>query len=180
MAQTKLNKKTTQFILDQKMFFVGTAATEGQVNISPKGLDTLRILSDKRIVWLNLTGSGNETAAHVIEKNRITLMFCAYEGDALILRVYGTVKVIHPRDDAWAELSGLFEPMAGSRQIFDINIDLVKGSCGTGVPFYEFKGQRGDTEMVPYFAELGDEGVHDFWSKKNSLSLDGKPTQIFG
>ncbi len=179
MARTELTEKAKKFIIAQKMFFVATAAPDGRVNVSPKGLDSLRILSNNRIVWLNLSGSGNETAAHLQELNRITLMFCAFEGEPWIFRVYGTAKVIHPRDSEWEEFVDLFPPMAGSRQIFDIEIELTQGSCGTGVPFFEFQGQRGDTELVPYFDDLGKEGVEKFWEQKNSLSLDGKATNIF-
>lgn len=179
MARIELTDKSKKFITEQKMFFVATAAPDGRVNVSPKGLDSLRILSDNRIVWLNLSGSGNETAAHVQELNRITLMFCAFEGAALILRVYGTAKVIHPRDSEWQEFVDLFPTMAGSRQIFDIDIDLVQGSCGSGVPFYEFQGQRGESELVPFYADMGEDGVKDYWAKKNSLSIDGKATNIF-
>ena len=180
MARKRLSDKFIQFIEDQKMFFVATAAADGQVNVSPKGLDTLRVLSKDRIVWLNLSGSGNETAAHVKEVNRVTLMFCAFEGTALILRVYGTAKVIHPHDEAWEEFADMFEPMAGSRQIFDIAINRVQASCGSGVPFYEFKGHRGEQELLPFYADMGEAGVQKYWQKKNTVSIDGKPTYIFG
>ncbi|MFK7803170.1 MAG: pyridoxamine 5'-phosphate oxidase family protein [Anaerolineae bacterium] len=179
MSRTKLSEKFTQFIQDQKMFFVATAGVDGRVNTSPKGMDSLRIMSDKRIVWLNLSGSGSETAAHVQELNRMTLMFCAFEGQALIVRVYGRAKVIYPRDVEWSEFVEMFPKMAGSRQIFDLEIDAVHASCGTGVPFYDFKGQRGESEMVPFYAEMGEDGVQKYWKKKNEFSIDGKPTHIF-
>ena len=99
----KLNGTLKAFIERQKVFFVATAGVGGRVNMSPKGMDTLRIVDDDRIVWLNLTGSGNETAAHVRELDRMTLMFCAFEGDAFILRVYGRASVLHPRDYGWQE-----------------------------------------------------------------------------
>lgn len=175
----ELNDGFIKFIQKQQMFFVGSASN-GYVNISPKGLDSLRILSKNRLVWLNLSGSGNETAAHVQECNRITLMFCAFEGPALIVRVYGKAKVIHPRNKEWQELIHLFPQMAGSRQIFDIDIELVQSSCGSGVPFYEFKEQRGANELLPFYEAMGDQGVKNYWEKKNQVSLDGKPTQIFG
>ncbi len=174
----KLNKTLRKFIEEQQMFFVGTAAPAGRVNISPKGLDSLKILSDTRIVWLNLTGSGNETASHLSELSRMTLMFCAFQGRALILRVYGQAKAIHPKDTAWADLIGLFPEMAGSRQIFDLQIDLVMTSCGTGVPLMDFVDQRGPAELLPFFQDMGPDGVEDFWRKKNSVSIDGKPSGI--
>ena len=175
----KLNGTLRDFILRQPMFFVATAAQDGRVNVSPKGMDTLRILSDTRIVWLNLSGSGNETAAHLRDIPRMTLMFCAFEGDAMILRTYGTARTLHPRDVGWTELLAQFPDLAGSRQIFDLTIDLVQTSCGTGVPLMEFKGQRGPEELVPYYADMRPEGVEDYWRRKNTFSIDGKPTGLF-
>jgi hypothetical protein len=174
----KLNRSFRAFIEAQPMFFVATAAPDGRVNLSPKGLDTLRILADDRIVWLNLSGSGNETAAHLREHPRMTLMFCAFEGEALILRVYGSAAVIHPGDDRWGDLAGLFPDLAGSRQIFDLTIDLVQTSCGSGVPRMTFQDQRGEDELVPFYAEMGPDGVAAYWRRKNTLSLDGKPTGV--
>ena len=176
MADQPLRKKFIEFIESQQMFFVATAAPDGRVNVSPKGLSSLRVMSGNRIVWLNLSGSGNETAAHVQECNRITMMFCAFEGPALILRVYGAARIVHPRDADWSKLVGLFPPMAGSRQVFDVTVESAKASCGTGVPLYAFKGQR--SELVPYFEELGDDGIKAYWERKNQQSIDGKPTNI--
>jgi len=116
----KIEKSIHEFILQQKMFFVGTAAPNGHVNVSPKGLDSLRVLNENRVVWLNLTGSGNETAAHLLENDRMTIMFCAVEGKPLILRLYGHALAVHPRDDEWDELSSLFPEHLGARQIFDM------------------------------------------------------------
>ena len=109
----ELDGKLQEFIAKQKIFFVGTAAPEGRVNVSPKGLDSLRILNAKQLIWLNLTGSGNETAAHVLEQARMTLMFCSFEGKPLILRVYGKARAIHARDEEWAEWSALFTEYPG-------------------------------------------------------------------
>ena len=177
---SKLNNTLRRFIERQPMFFVATAARDGRVNVSPKGLETLRILDDQHLVWLNLSGSGNETAAHVRDTPRMTLMFCAFEGDAMILRVYGTARVIHPRDADWAQSAELFPDYAGSRQIFDLQVDLVQTSCGTGVPLMTLAGSRGETELVPFYDEMGPDGVRDYWSRKNVTSIDGKPTGIFG
>ncbi|MEL6196521.1 MAG: pyridoxamine 5'-phosphate oxidase family protein [Pseudomonadota bacterium] len=116
----KLNPTLRAFIERQPLFFVATAGREGRVNLSPKGLDTLRIVDDARIVWLNLTGSGNETAAHLRDINRMTLMFCAFDGEAMILRVYGSAMVLHPRDEGWATASAGFPVLAGSRQPADL------------------------------------------------------------
>ena len=174
----KLNGTLRAFIEAQQMFFVATAAPDGRVNLSPKGLDSLRILSDTRIVWLSLSGSGNETAAHLRESPRMTLMFCAMQGDPLILRTYGTAQAIHPCDPGWDEHIARFPTMAGSRQIFAMTIDLIQTSCGTGVPFFEYAGQRGDTELLPFYTDMGEDGVRAYWQRKNKLSIDGRPTGI--
>ena len=166
-----------QFIAEQKMFFVGTAMSEGHINISPKGLDTLRVLSSNRVIWLNLTGSGNETAAHILESNRITLMFCAFEGKPLILRLYGTAKVYHERDAMFTELISHFPDLEGSRQIFDVQIDLVQTSCGFGVPLMDYNGER--TILKDWADKKGDAGIKAYWKEKNTVSLDGKETGIF-
>lgn len=176
---TKLNRSFRAFIEKQPVFFVATAAPEGRVNLSPKGMGTLEILSDTHIRWLNLSGSGNETAAHLRQSDRMTLMFCAFEGDALILRVYGTASATHPQDADWAEKAAAFPYHAGSRQVIDLKIDMVQTSCGSGVPFMNFETQRGPGELVPYFEEMGPEGVAAYWTKKNTRSIDGYETGIF-
>ncbi|MEM7731394.1 MAG: pyridoxamine 5'-phosphate oxidase family protein [Pseudomonadota bacterium] len=176
----KLAKAHRAFIDRQPMFFVATADREGRVNVSPKGLDTLRVMGANRIVWLSLSGSGNETAAHVQATGRMTLMFCAFEGAAQILRAYGRAKVYHPRDAEWGGLIDLFPTLAGSRQIFDLEIDMVMTSCGTGVPLMRFEKSRGEEELEPFFDQLGPAGVEDFWRRKNLETVDGKPTRLFG
>jgi hypothetical protein len=172
-----LNDKLTEFIGHQKMFFIGTAGREGKINLSPKGMDTFRILDNNRALWLNLTGSGNETAAHLLENGRITVMFCAFEGQPLILRLYGHAKVFHQRDPEWAECIQLFPDFTGSRQLIDIHIEMVQTSCGFGVPLYEFKGQR--EELRWWSEKKGEEGIKAYWKEKNTKSLDGKETGIF-
>ena len=175
----KLNGTLRAFIEKQPLFFVATAGAAGAVNASPKGMTSLKVMDDNRIVWLSVSGSGNETAAHVLENGRMTLMFCAFEGDAWIVRLYGTAKVIYPRDENWDALVGLFPAMAGTRQIFDMTIERVQTSCGTGVPIMEFKKNRGEEELLPYYADMGPDGVRDYWARKNVESIDGKPTGIF-
>lgn len=171
-----LDDYLTSFIDAQHVFFVATAAADGRVNLSPKGLDSLKVLTPNRVVWLNLTGSGNETAAHVLEVNRITLMFCAFEGPPLILRLYGKAKCHHPRDPEWKELESHFTMIPGARQIVDVEIESVQTSCGFGVPFMDFKGDRDTLEV--WGVNKGQEGVEKYWSDKNRLSIDGKPTHI--
>ncbi len=174
-----LNSTLRAFIERQPMFFVATADVAGRVNVSPKGMDTLRVLNDRSIRWLNLSGSGNETAAHVSATGRMTLMFCAFEDKAMILRVYGQAKVRHPRNDDWDALLSGFPDIAGSRQIFDIEIDLVQTSCGTGVPLMNYVSNRGKVELVPYYEKMGKDGVRKYWKRKNMQTIDGKPTGIF-
>lgn len=164
------------FISRQKLFFVGTAAENGRVNVSPKGMDTLRIVDDSRVVWLNVTGSGNETAAHVKCHPRMTIMFCAFAGEPLILRLYGEARAIHRNDPEWGELYALFSPLPGARQIFDMSIELVQSSCGMGVPYFSFEGER---EQLNNWAEKkGDAGIRQYWLDKNRQSIDGLPTDI--
>ena len=123
-----LTDEHISFIQAQKIFFTGTAAQDGRVNVSPKGQDSLRVTAPDEIFWLNLTGSGNETAAHVLNVNRITLMWCAFDGPPQILRVYGSVELIHPRDAAWHDCSALIPPPLGARQYVRVAIDLVQTS----------------------------------------------------
>ena len=175
----KLNGTLRAFIERQPVFFVASAAADGRVNLSPKGADTLRILDDNRIAWLNLSGSGNETAGHLRQQNRITLMFCAFEGDALILRVYGTARTVHPRDPNWQDMVGQFPKMAGSRQCFDVNIDAVQTSCGTGVPLMSFEKDRVQDELLPFYDDMGPDGVEAYWRRKNTKTIDGADTGLF-
>lgn len=175
----RLTAGRRDFIESQPMFFVATAAAEGRVNLSPKGLDTLRIIDERRIVWLNLSGSGNETAAHVAESGRMTLMFMSMTAKPLILRVYGTASVVHPRDDGWASLAALFPELGGSRQIFDLSIELVTSSCGTGVPVMEVQSIRADEELEPFYSAMSADELDAYWKEKNVVSIDGYPTGIF-
>lgn len=173
---SEITDSLKEFIEKQKIFFVGTADLDGRVNVSPKGSDTLRVLGRNKIVWLNLTGSGNETAAHMIAKNRITIMFCSFDERPMILRLYGAGRVVHPDSSEWNKFTGLFHENIGARQIFDIDINLAQTSCGYQVPFYEYKGER---DVLDKWAEKkGRKGIKEYWEANNKLSLDGKPTGI--
>ena len=172
----KITPELQEFINEQKLFFVGTAMKEGRVNISPKGMDTLRITGPNEVVWLNLTGSGNETAAHLLNSDRITIMFCAFHGKPLILRLYGNAKVYHKRDTEFHEHIALFPEIAGSRQIITVDVDLVQTSCGFGVPLMDFKEER--AILRSWAEKKGEERLTTYWKEKNSISLDGYPTQI--
>lgn len=171
-----LDQKQIDFIKEQKIFFVGTAAPDGLVNISPKGMDSLRVLDNNRVIWLNLTGSGNETAAHLLESSRMTVMFCSFEKTPMIMRLYGQAKTIHPRDVEWGELIKQFPEHAGARQIFDLKIEQLQTSCGFAVPFYEYSGER--ETLDNWSVKKGPEGIEEYWQEKNRTSLDGKTTGI--
>jgi len=144
--------------------------------LSPKGLDSFRVLNDHQVAWLNLTGSGNETAAHVLENGRMTIMFCSFDKQPLILRLYGKAEVIHPRDEKWSGLYSTFEATPGARQIFILHIDRIQTSCGFSIPFFDYQGDR---QTLNQWAEKrGDEGIEDYWKEKNQTSLDGLDTGI--
>jgi hypothetical protein len=172
----ELSDRHIEFIAAQKLFFVGTATADSRVNVSPKGMDSFRVLSSTRVAWLNVTGSGNETAAHVQYSPRMTLMFCAFDGPPLILRLYGKATVIHQNDSTWDALYPIFKPLPGARQIFDVAVDLVQSSCGMAVPYYTYNEDR--TLLADWAVKQGDAGLKQYWEKKNQVSLDGIPTQI--
>ena len=171
-----LSDKHRAFIEQQQLFFVGTAAVDGRVNISPKGMDSLRVLDETRVIWLNVTGSGNETATHIQVLPRMTLMFCAFTGTPMILRLYGTARVVHHNDPDWELLSQQLPPLPGARQIFDLFLDLVQSSCGMSVPFFDYVSER--EQLSDWARKKGSAGVQDYWLAKNQLSLDGKLTHI--
>lgn len=171
-----LTEPLQAFIAAQKIFFVGTATADSRVNVSPKGMDTLRVLSNNRVLWLNLTGSGNETSAHVQQDPRMTLMFCAFDGEPLILRLYGTAKAIHQGDKEWQEMYSCFNPLPGARQIFDLAIELVQTSCGFGAPYLSYAGER--LTLSSWATKKGNEGIRHYWEEKNQFSIDNLPTHI--
>ena len=162
------------FIREQPIFFVATAAPEGHVNVSPKGRDSLRVLGRNRLIWRNLTGSGNETAAHLLQANRMTVMWCSFTTRPLILRAYGTATVTHHDEPGWDGLDALFPPDPGARQVFDMAVDLVQTSCGYAVPFMDFRAER-DT-LAQWAEKKGEDGVAAYWQEKNRESIDGFPT----
>lgn len=173
---TSINDSIKTFIEKQLLYFVGTAAQDGRVNVSPKGMDSLRVMDQNRVVWLNLTGSGNETAAHLLEVNRMTLMFCSFEQMPLILRLYGQAKAIYPNDAEWNDLIALFPHKAGARQIFDVSVDSVQTSCGYAVPFYQYEGPR--NRLIDWAESKGEQEIRDYWEEKNRVSIDGFDTGI--
>jgi hypothetical protein len=166
------------FIAKQHIFFVGSAplSAEGHVNISPKGHDVLRVLSANQVAYLDLTGSGNETSAHLAENGRITIMFMAIEGPPQIIRLYGNGRVVLSGSDEWERLAPKFELLPGVRQIMVVDIHEVKSSCGFSIPFYTYEGER--NTLQNWAAKQGDEGLNAYWQKKNMTSMDGLPTPI--
>ena len=164
------------FIASQNIFFTASAPQQGRINLSPKGMDSLRVLSATRVAYLDLTGSGNETAAHLLENGRMTLMFCSFDADPLILRLYGQGRAVKPRDADWAALRGHFPALPGERQIIDLNIASVQTSCGYAVPQYVYTGER-DT-LARWVEKKGAAGLLDYWREKNRMSIDGLPSGL--
>jgi hypothetical protein len=159
----------------QRMFFVATAplAGDGLVNCSPRGLDCLRITGPTEVAWLDLTGSGAETIAHVRENGRIVLMFCAFEGPPKIVRLHGTADILTPERPGWAELIDRFPPDDGARAIIRVRASRISDSCGFGVPTYTFVADR---DTLPRWAEAkGPEAIAAYQREKNAVSLDGLP-----
>jgi len=173
---TKITTRLQKFIEAQKIFFLATAPSSGRINLSPKGMDSFRVIEENRVLWLNVTGSGNETAAHLLENKRITIMFCSFEGAPNILRLYGKGKEIKEGDASWDALIQLFPETPGTRQIFDITIDSAQTSCGMSIPFFEYKGER--NELNDWATAQGKEGIKDYWKNRNQESIDGLPTKI--
>lgn len=173
---TEITEPLKQFIARQKIFFVGTATDTSRVNISPKGMDSLRVLDSNRVIWLNVTGSGNETAAHLQTHPRMTVMFAAFEGAPMILRLYGSATAIHQSDAEWPGLYANFPANPGARQIFDLQVDLVQTSCGMAVPFFDYVEER--EQLNQWAVKKGDDGIREYWRDRNQLSLDGLPTGI--
>lgn len=173
---TELNKQLSDFIQEQQIFFVATAADEGRINLSPKGMDTFHIHNNNNVAFLNLTGSGNETAAHLEINSRITIMFCSFSKTPMILRLYGTGKVISPSDNEWQASLANFKSYPGARQIITIQIDSVQTSCGFAVPIAEAMVER-DT-LAKWAESKGEQGIREYWKEKNQTSIDGHPTHI--
>lgn len=173
---TSISQELSTFIKKQVVFFVGTAAAEGRVNVSPKGMDSFRVLNPNTVVWLNLTGSGNETAAHLLQQPRMTIMFCAFEGKPMILRLYGTAKSYHKRDPEYDHYAPLFTENVGARQIVEMQVDLVQTSCGFAVPLMDFKAER--TELDRWAEQKGEAKIKAYWEEKNTESIDGFKTNI--
>ncbi len=167
-----------KFIEKQHLFFVATAplATDGHINLSPKGMDCFRVLSPNQVAYMDIIGSGNETSAHILENGRITFMFCAFDGPPNILRLYGKGYAVLPGDDDWPALSAHFNMVMATRQIIVADIDMVQTSCGFSVPYYSYEGERDHAEK--WAQNKGVEGLKIYKDEKNLVSLDGLPTAL--
>jgi Pyridoxamine 5'-phosphate oxidase len=173
---TKLEPNHKAFIERQKVFFVASAAPMGRVNVSPKGLSSLRVLGDNDVAYLDCTGSGSETRAHLLasDDKRLTIMFCAFEGAPVILRLYGQGQSLMRGTPEYAALLPNFEDVPGARQIVRLTFDLVQRSCGLGVPLFDYKEERGS--LVHYWTAQGMDNLRKYWGLKNMESIDGLPT----
>lgn len=169
-----LNDKHVEMIGKQPIFFTATAAADGRINLSPKGYDAFRILSQNKVAYLDLGGSGNETHAHLSVDGRITIMFCNFDRPALILRIYGRGRAVLPQDDEWEALAAHFTLLPGTRQIFVIKVESVQTSCGWGVPFMTLERERETLQKAHAQMEP------DAWVAKaqgRTKSIDGIPTR---
>lgn len=164
------------FIAEQAIYFVASTAPEARINLSPKGMDSLRVLGPNRLIWLNLTGSGNETAAHLPLDPRMTVMWCSFGKRPLILRAYGRARVIHRPDAQWDSYMKILPQTPGARQIYDMEVDLVQTSCGYAVPCMTGAEER--PTLRTWAEGKGDAGIAEYWDTRNRRSIDGLPTGI--
>lgn len=173
---SELTQTLQSFIQQQQIFFTASAPSQGRINLSPKGMNTFRCLGPNRVAYLDLTGSGNETSAHIAENGRLTIMFCSFAGHPLILRLYGQGEVIRPRDRTWSDWIQAFHPLPGTRQIVVLHIESVQTSCGFGVPLYEYQGDR--DQLTNWATQKGTAGLQEYQAQKNQVSIDGYPTGL--
>jgi len=169
-----LNKTHIEFIQKQLLFFVATAPENGRINLSPKGMDTLRVIDPNRVAYLDMTGSGSETSAHLRENGRMTMMLCSFDETPMILRLSGTGRVILPGEGEWNEMIPFFKSYPGQRQIIVLSIDRVQTSCGFGVPVFE-SGRERDM-LTQWAAKRGEKELARYRADKNHTSIDGLPT----
>ena len=163
------------FIAKQPLFFVASAADAARINLSPKGMDCFRVLDDSTVAYLDVGGSGNETNAHLAADGRITILFCAFENPALILRLYGRGRAVLPQDAEWQGLIWHFTPLPGTRQIFVIAVETLQTSCGWGVPIMQFERER--QTLSKYHSGVSDSERLEKWAGRTS-SIDGLPVRV--
>ena len=178
---SEISDDITAWIKKQHLFFIATAplSQQGHINLSPRGLDSFRVIDPNRVVILDRTGSGNESAAHMHENGRVTIMFCAFEGEPDILRLFGEGEVIQPGGDDWDEYRSLFaKDVPGVRQIFHLMVTRVQTSCGYGVPFMDFVADR--DRLTKWSEDKGEGAIREYQKEKNATSIDGLPAPGFG
>jgi hypothetical protein len=175
---TKIEPGHRAFIERQKIFFVASAPPKERINVSPKGLASFRVLGENDVAYLDCTGSGNETRAHLLasDDKRLTIMFCAFEGDPVILRLYGQGQSLMRGTPEYADLVPHFDELPGARQIVRLTVDLVQTSCGMGVPLFDYKAER--ASLVRYWTAQGIDNLRKYWGLKNMKSIDGLPTGL--
>ncbi|HEY6531745.1 MAG TPA: pyridoxamine 5'-phosphate oxidase family protein [Acidimicrobiales bacterium] len=177
MAATleRIDDDLAAWIEQQPAFFVATApsGSGGHVNLSPKGYDTLRVIDDRTVAYLDLTGSGVETIAHLRENGRITLMLCAFTGPPRIVRLYGTGEVVEPGHPEWVDLVGRFPERSGARAVIRTAVDRLSSSCGFAVPFMDYVGER--PTLGQWSDRQGGDGLAAYRAEKNAVSIDGLP-----
>ena len=167
------------FIAEQHIFFTASAAATGRINISPRGADAFRVLNPNTVAYLDQTGSGNETAAHLRASGRLTIMFCGFENVPMILRLYGHGRSLWrgtPEYAALLETAFGNEEAPGARQIIRLDIEMVQTSCGYGVPLFDFKEER--PTLRRWAENQGEDGVAAYWRQKNVYSIDGFETGV--
>ncbi|WDI31668.1 pyridoxamine 5'-phosphate oxidase family protein [Hyphococcus flavus] len=172
----RLQDDHKKFIANQPMFFVATAAADGRINLSPKGQDTFRVFSDTTCAYLDLTGSGNETAAHIKRDGRITVMFNSFDKKPLILRLYGRGRAVASGEETFVTHQAMFPELPGARQIIFIDIESVQTSCGYAVPEMSFVSER--HVLRKWSTAKGEDGIRDYWREKNTTSIDGFETGL--
>jgi hypothetical protein len=178
MAKTfeGIDEKLGGFLADQPVFFVATApsGTEGHVNLSPKGVaGTFTVLDPQTVAYLDITGSGIETVAHLRDNGRIVLMFCAFAGPPRIVRLHGRGTVVLPGDGDWEELAARFPPQPGTRSVIKVVLDRVSDSCGFGVPLMTYENERG--QLADWADRKTGEELAEYRARKNATSIDGLP-----
>jgi hypothetical protein len=170
-----IDESLAAFLTAQRLFFVGSAPAggDGHVNVSPKGLDSFRILDPRTVAYLDLTGSGVETIAHLRDNGRITFLFCAFEGPPKLVRLYGRGEVLRSGDADFAALAGAFPAIPGIRSIIRVRLERIADSCGYSVPRYAYQGDR--TQLSDWAERKGAEGLETYRRQKNAKSIDGLP-----
>ena len=170
-----IDEVLARFIGAQRVFFVATAPLDpaGHVNLSPKGLESFKVIDPRTVAYLDLTGSGIETVAHLRENARVVIMFCAFEGPPKILRLHGRGEVIEPGDSRFPEFSKLFPKLPGTRSIVVVALERIADSCGYGVPIYRYEGER--KQLIDWAQRKGTLGLAQYRSEINHSSIDGLP-----